>query len=307
MDKLRLYTSYKTAIPRHIRKGAFDCTGEKRLQCGLSVFYYADYETGVHLTSHPHGITVECNPTTFQHGNNYQMIDRKGLQDFTHAFSERYETDFSVWDVSLFDYNADIAVRHKPATYFKHLGDLKSWERTPKRNGNLTYKTASDSRAFVAYDLHLKCKKNKQPIPPECEGVNKLRLETSFNKGLSNVKALQNMTTLADYTQPHNYKQLPQLWLDTYEAVDKNEGVEHIPDLTLKEELLLAAIEKYTLAGYREKLKIDYPKDCRYHIQKVNALLQKIRLHRNKEGLLSHIDELNQKVRDRAKELILAA
>lgn len=306
MDKLRLYTPHRGAIQRHIKKEFFTCTGNKVLPNDLKIYFYEDKEAGVVLTYSPSFVTIECNPTKFLNGHNYQQIDRKGLELFTTMITDRYDADFRLWDVSLFDFNSDIEVNDPPAKYFKDLGRLKLWERTPKRNGNLTYRTSSGSRAFVLYDLHKRCKKDGTPIPPEHKGKYIIRLEASFNRDLPKIKGLNDMRTLNDYLESDKYKRLPNLWVETYELIEKNEPLSEVPNLSKKECDMLASIQLHTLNGYREKLRIEYPNNYPYHFKQIEELVQKVRCHLQSQ-VVNRIAELNFKVREKANQLILAA
>ncbi|MDB5206845.1 MAG: hypothetical protein JWR72_1920, partial [Flavisolibacter sp.] len=49
-----------------------------------------------------------------------------------------------------------------------------------------------------------------------------------------------------------------------------------------------------------------YPNNYRYRLGKVDNLMNKVRQHQQSK-IINRIAELNYKVRDRAKELILAA
>ena len=112
------------------------------------------------------------------------------------------------------------------------------------------------------------------------------------------------MKTLNDYTTSTNYTNLPKIWLQAYEQVNKNENVTiNIPNLSTKEIKMLGAIQHYTLNGYREKISIEFPKNKRYELKQINLLMDKVRAYQVNE-VLDEITELNLKVRNRAKQLI---
>lgn len=305
MDKLRLFTAHYAAIPKHVLTSCFVLYKEPTVIKGtdLKIYYWYDYQRGVHIVSSPSGISIETNPTRFLKGHNLYQINRVELLDFVSKFNDTYSSDFSNWNVSLFDYNNDIQVDHAPSRYFAMFGGLKKWDRTPYETG-INYVTTSNTKALTFYDLGNRCKVDKKELP---HSPNTIRIEASFNKMLPTIKELKNMRTLEDYTETDNYRQLPRLWLNSYEAVEKNETVDHIPDLTKKEVEILDKIQRLTVNGYRDKLKIDYPAHHRYHFNQLENLLQKMRDHRQKHNLLGEVDELNKKVRERAKQLILAA
>lgn len=305
MDKIKLFTPHN-AIPRHIRSEYFECTGVDHLRGGLKTYYYIDRKTGVHLTDTPNGLTIEFNPTRYTHGHNYQQIDRKGLAEVAQAIEDRYQTPFREWTVSGFDYNSNIEVEHHPEAYFTELGKLKKWNVRETDKTGVGYQTSTNSKAFTLYDLHVRCKETDTPIPPTNEGKHIIRLEVSFNKELPKVKQLRQMRTFNDYLQPENYRKLPELWLNTFEQIEKNEPVEEIPGLTTAERNMLTAIQRYTLNGYRERVKIDHPNGKHYYqFRKIDELLQKVRVYR-KRNLLTRVEELTQKVQQRAQELVLA-
>lgn len=308
MDKLRLFTPRNAVpIPITIRKGVFECTGTAVLgNSGLKNYYYIDHATGVHLTDGPNGLSLEVNPTKYLHGHNYQQIDRNELAEFAQLIEDRYQTEFTDWKVSAFDYNSDIEVEHNPARYFTEMGKLAKWRVRETDGTGIGYQTASNTKAFTLYDLHLRCKQDDTPISEDREGENRIRLEASFNSKLPSVKELRHMQTFRDYLQPDNYRSLPELWLKTYEMIEKNEPVEYIPHLTRAERDMLTAIRTYTLNGYRDRLKIDYPNGGHYyHFKKVEQLMEKVRAHR-RTNTITQVEELNQKVRQRAQELIQA-
>ena len=197
----------------------------------------------------------------------------------------------------------DIDLNHHVREYFDILGRLKKW-KTRIYDTGINYSTASNTKAITFYDLHHHCKLTKTELPASSK---RIRIETSFNKMLPSIKELKNMLTLEDYTKVNNYQKLPKLWLSSYEAIEKNETAEHIPGLNKKEVDILDQINRLTVNGYRNKLRIDYPKDCRYHFAKLENLLQKMRVYRQKHDLPNLVDELNLKVRERAKQLILAS
>src|SRR4051812_12679904 len=118
-------------------------------------------------------------------------------------------------------------------------------DKRPYPSG-INYSTTSNTKAVTFYDLHHRCELDKTELP---ESTNTIRIEASFNKMLPTVKELKHMRTLNDYTQPQNYQQLPKLWLNSYEAVEKNETLEQLPDLTKKEVEILDKIKYLTVNG----------------------------------------------------------
>jgi hypothetical protein len=307
VDKLKLFTPHR-AIPKHIRSEFFECTGMDHLRGGLKIYYFIDRAAGVHLTDAPNGLTIDFNPTKYTYGHNYQQIGRAGLAEVAQAIEDRYQTPFREWDVSGFDYNSDIEVEHHPSTYYPELGKLKGWIVRVTESTSIGYKTKSNTKAFTLYDKLVRCYADGTPVPPEDEGKHIIRPELSLNKGLSNIKELKTMRTFNDYLQPENYPKVPELWLKTYELIEKNEPVEDMPGLSRSERDMLAAIQMYTLNGYKERLRIEHHKNrgWRHHFNKVNELMQKVRAHR-KLNTLTRVEELNLMVRQRAQELIAAA
>jgi len=301
MDKLKLFFPNKEAMPRHIMKQHFTCTGASEVRPGVRVYYYNDREAGVKITDTTNGLTIETNPTRFIEGHNYTMIDRKGLEHFTTAFSNRYKTDFSLWHVSLFDFNSNITLSHPPGLYLANFGGLKTWVKTEYMQTGINYHTRSKTKALTCYDLNERCKQNKEPIPQDAPHT--LRIELSINRQPNKQKELRDMQTLHDYTQPANYVRFPAIWHNTFNQITRNEAVVYIPGLTKREADMVAAIELHTLNGYRNKLKIDYPKNYRYHYSKIEELIEKIKEHQP----TTLFDELSQKVEDRAKQLIATA
>ena len=92
-----------------------------------------------------------------------------------------------------------------------------------------------------------------------------------------------------------------------YNQVIKNEKEIYIPNLTKKENDMMTAIEKYTINGYRNKIKIEYPKNFRHEFIKIDKLMDKVKEFRIQHGIISLMDELNSKMIIRTNELILAA
>ncbi|RYE20751.1 MAG: hypothetical protein EOP51_17160 [Sphingobacteriales bacterium] len=300
MDKLKLFTSDKHSIPLHIRKATFRCTGTQNMEGGLTVYHYLDREAGVRLTDTPTGLSIECNPTKFLKDNNYTMIGRNGLSRFMQVASEYYETDLGKWAVSLFDFNIDLALSHPPHIYLELFGNLKNWNVREYTKTGVSYQTKSNSKALTVYDLNERCRAKGDTIPEDTHPY-VLRIEISINKAPHKIKQLSNMKTLADYTTPDNYANLPKLLLNTFEGVHLNEPVPHVPNLKKKEADIIAAIQLYTLTGYRHKLKLEYPNTFRYHYRQIDELLKKVSQHRH---TLTPAQELIEKVRERAQHLV---
>jgi hypothetical protein len=256
---------------------------------------------GVSLTSSPKGVTVEANPTVYITGNNNRQINRQQLTEFVRSLSDTYLCNFGKWDLSLFDFNSDIQVNHPPHQYFELCGSLKTWTRRPYESG-INYSTSSNTKALTLYD------RGDRAQDPDTHTI---RIEASFNKQIKSITEIKNrkMKTMNDFTTPDNYRQLPKLWLEAYEQLNKNETFDYQPaDLSDYELDVLDRVRLLTLNGYRQKLRVDYPRNFRYQEMKLEALLDKLRAHRHRNNLpLDIIGELNQKVRDRAAQLIAEA
>ena len=305
MDKLKLFTPFAD-FPKHILKTEFECCGVKHLPKGLKIYHYIDRLTGVTLNDLPNGFTLEFNPTKFLKGNNFEQINRIELIESVQKLSDLYRTNFNFWEVSGFDFNSNLELEHKPALYINYLGSLKNWTQIIDVNGK-TYHTKSNTKGLIFYDKSLEFIKRKQDIPIQFENKNILRIEASINKEISKIKALEKMKTMSNFTTKENYQQLPKLWLSMYEEVEKNEKEIYLQNLTKKENDMLTAIEKYTLNGYRNKLKIEYPKQFPYHFKQLEKLVEKVKEFRIKNGIISLMDELNSKMKVRANQLILEA
>lgn len=265
---------------------------------GWKIYRYIDYSMGVHVTCLPAGIAVECNPTSFVVGNNAHQIDRQGLVLFEQALSERYQPliPFAGWRVTLFDFNADIQTDHTPATYFPHLVRLKNYEPRPYEGG-VNFSTSNKAITLYDWNLHATTEEEKE---------NKIRVEASFNGGLPQIKSIRNMSTLNDYTKPKNYAKLPQLWLELFEQIEKRQAPVMMPELTHKEVLILADVERFTLAGLKNKMKVDNPNNYRRQFAKVVALLDRVQECSKQHSIFNPTDELTSKVRAKANELILS-
>lgn len=265
------------------------------------MYRYIDDYHGVELVDTPTHLSLTFNPTKFWKGHNWQMIGRDELEQVKYKLNELYCIDVGEWTVSGFDFNFNLQTKYRPAIYFPLFGYLQRIGQQQvymcKRTG-ITYSNQSNTKAVTLYNLHLRKKKEKEPIPPEFEGLYILRVEISVNSKINQIALLRDMQTFEDYLNPGNYAKLPQLLFQMYEKIEKEEPMPYVPNLKKAERDMIAAIRMHSLNGYRNQLRHQYPKNYSYYCKRIDVVLEKVRNEQRKNGTLSLIDELNQKVKE---------
>lgn len=209
--------------------------------------YVSGYLGDLKITARPHSVRVSRGSICKWHfGDNYQTLDRRGMQEAVEHLSDILHLPMSEADVTRLDFGTNLIMKHPIPAYLGHLGTLRYYRRNEASDG-LYY--CSNGKELNFYDKNRERQRAGAPIPELYTGRDVLRYEIRYTSRLPRHFNRLSVTA-ADLYDRAFFDEMLHRWRDTYRAIQKINDI--TPDfnmITKKSDLnrlgVLALVEKY--------------------------------------------------------------
>ncbi|MGM9804793.1 MAG: phage/plasmid replication protein [Muribaculaceae bacterium] len=153
----------------------------------------------------------------FAFGNNYQTMGRRDTQSAIELLSDTLHLPMHKATVTRLDIAQNIVLKHPPAVYLNHLGELRHATRLQEPTG-LYYNLNGGRLCF--YDKNREQANHRGQIPDLYKGRNVLRYEQRYTQRIASKLGVPEVTGKLLYNEAF-YITLLDRWRDTYKAIHK--------------------------------------------------------------------------------------
>lgn len=152
-------------------------------------------------------------------GDNYHTMRRADIKEAIENLSDAVHVDMSKAIVSRLDWGTTMCVDYPPDSYFSYLGELSRAKRTEQQS-SIYYFRRSGAEVLTFYDKNREQRGKKGVVPQIYRDKNMLRYEQRFEKRLSKILKVSEVTGAMLYDESFYYK-LVTSWAGAYKKIQK--------------------------------------------------------------------------------------